>query len=297
MGWRIIYIEEGSEISLHLDNVKIKKGANDYLFPIADLSMVIIDNYKSIVSLNLLNECSKNNVSLITCNLSHLPESMLIPISGYYENCKTIRKQISWSEEVKALIWQVIVKRKITNQNFILKLHRKNDDSIKRIDDFISEVEPCDITNREGLASKMYFRSLFGTNFSRRDETVINGGLNYGYSLFRSLISKVVVAKGLHPNLGIFHRGPTNYFNLADDILEVFRPIVDCHVFENLLDSQIFKREDRIKMLNLLNGKLLYKGQKQTIVHVIEKIVDDINNSFEKGEPLVSFFEPVLYDL
>ena len=79
-----------------------------------------------------------------------------------------------------------------------------------------------DKSNREGLAAKVYFHELFGLDFRRFDDDIINAGLNYGYAILRSQISKTVIAKGLNPCLGIFHKGYDNPFNLSDDIIEVY---------------------------------------------------------------------------
>lgn len=49
----------------------------------------------------------------------------------------------------------------------------------------------------------MYFRELFGSDFIRFDDDVINAGLNYGYSIFRSLITSIIVAKGYIANIGM----------------------------------------------------------------------------------------------
>jgi CRISP-associated protein Cas1 len=56
--------------------------------------------------------------------------------------------------------------------------------------------------------------------------------LNYGYAILRSGVARALVASGLLPCFGIFHASITNPFNLADDLLEPFRPSVDRMVFD-----------------------------------------------------------------
>ena len=46
MGWRTIIIEQSQQVSLHLDNLKIKMLEGDYLVPLQDISVVIFNNYK-----------------------------------------------------------------------------------------------------------------------------------------------------------------------------------------------------------------------------------------------------------
>lgn len=56
MGWRTIYIEESNNISLYLDNLKINSLQGDALIPIKDIDTIVLDNYKTIVSTQLLSK-------------------------------------------------------------------------------------------------------------------------------------------------------------------------------------------------------------------------------------------------
>ena len=69
------------------------------------------------------------------------------------------------------------------------------------------------------------------TNF-RRDaaEGDANALLNYGYTVLRAATARAVVAAGMHPTIGLFHSNRGNAFALADDLMEPFRPLVDCAV-------------------------------------------------------------------
>ena len=113
-------------------------------------------------------------------------------------------------------------------------------------------------------------------DFIRFEEDVINAGLNYGYSIFRSLITSIIVAKGYLANIGIFHKGKTNMFNLSDDIIEVFRPIVDNYVYNHLMDEILFKQQHREDLINLTNYKVKIDGRKQTIANAINIYLDSI---------------------
>ncbi|MDD3422305.1 MAG: type II CRISPR-associated endonuclease Cas1 [Bacilli bacterium] len=298
MGWRIIYIEESDNISLHLDNIKVKSGVSELLIPLIDINALIIDNYKTTVTLNLLNKCLEYNVNVIICDHQHHPQGLVLPISGHYLSPIIFQKQMQWKDEQKSLLWRRIVKNKIFGQTLVLYELGKDQEVIDKMLAFSNEIVGNDDGNREGLCAKMYFRELFGKDFYRDKECVINAGLDYGYSIFRSLISKVIVSKGLHPNLGIFHKGTSNYFNLSDDIIEVFRPIVDLYVYNNLLDQQIFKKDHRLELIRLTTYKILYKNKKQTIFNVIEDYVDSIIAFFDKGDvSRITCITPVLYDL
>lgn len=91
-----------------------------------------------------------------------------------------------------------------------------------------------DSTNREGLAAKVHFNALFGLDFNRREKSNINDLLNYGYAMILSCFNREIVQSGYLTQIGIFHKGKTNPFNLACDFMEPFRPVVDIVVHHSL---------------------------------------------------------------
>lgn len=295
MGWRIVYIEESDYLSLYLDNIKIKREANDLLIPLSDIHTLIIDNYKSIISVNLLNKCSEYNINFITCNMSHLPQAILSPISGKNQAPLVLKKQLKWSDEKKMIIHQKIVISKIINQAQVLIENKLNQDAISKILKFSNEVQEGDTTNREGLSAKIYFRELFGKDFIRFKDDVINGALNYGYSIMRSQISKVLIAKGLNTSLGIFHRGAENEFNLSDDVIEVFRPIIDNFVYKNMTKKEFLEREDRLNLIKLTTLNFKYRDEKHTFFNVVNLYVTSILDYFD-GIDDVEFIAPRFKD-
>lgn len=297
MGHRVIYVEKCECLRLYLDNLKVMVKDNDILFPISDIQILVIDNYQSNISVPLINKLTENNVCTIICGVDHLPKSYILPINGNFATSGNINKQISWEKERKALLHSIIVKYKIENQIEILKQNNKSHEVIKKLYEFVDSIELDDRTNREGLAAKMYFRELFGSNFIRFDDDVINAGLNYGYSIFRSLITSIIVAKGYIANIGIFHKGKQNMFNLSDDIIEVFRPIVDDFVYNTMRDEILFKQEHREKLIQLTNKKILIDSRKQTIANAINQYLDSIFNYLDGETNRVLFPLPIIYDL
>ena len=295
MGHRVIYVERCEYLRLYLDNLKVEIKENEILFPIADIQILVIDNYKSHLSVPLINKLTENNVCTILCGVDHLPKSYILPMNGHFSSSGNIEKQIVWTPYKKEELHALIVKHKILNQIEILKENNRSFEVCQKLYQFVDEVQLGDYTNREGLAAKMYFRALFGNDFIRFEEDVINAGLNYGYSIFRSLITSIIVAKGYLANIGIFHKGKTNMFNLSDDIIEVFRPIVDNYVFNNLTDEILFKQQHREDLINLTNYKVKIDGRKQTIANAINIYLDSIFKYLNEEEEFVIFPDPVLF--
>lgn len=296
MGYRVIYIEKCEYLRLYLDNLKVEIKNDTLLIPVSDIQILVIDNYQSNLSVPLINKLTDNNVCTIICGVDHLPKSYILPMNGHFSSSGNISKQICWDSKRKEDLHAMIVKMKILNQIEILKVNNKDFEVEKKLYEFVDSVVSGDKTNREGLAAKMYFRELFGHDFIRFEEDVINAGLNYGYAIFRSLITSIIVAKGYIANIGIFHKGKQNMFNLSDDIIEVFRPIVDHYVYNNMMDDIIFKQSHRETLIQLTNKKIMIDGRKQTIANAISFYLDSIFNYLDGEADSILYPLPVIYD-
>lgn len=109
MGHRIIYIEKCEYLRLYLDNLKVDFKNDELLFPISDIQILVIDNYKSTMSIPLINKLTENNVCVVVCGIDHLPQSYLLPMNGHFAQSGNIMKQTSWSKESKELLHQLII--------------------------------------------------------------------------------------------------------------------------------------------------------------------------------------------
>lgn len=297
MSWRVVYIEESDHLSLYLDNIKIRHKDNDITIPLSDIHTIIVDNYKTVLTVNLINKCMEYNINLLLCGIDHMPVLIVQPIKGNNQSAKMLFTQINWNENIKKNLHMKIIKGKILNQRQVLEKYNKSQEVIKKLNQYISEVEPGDVTNREGLASKIYFRELFGKDFIRFEDDVINAGLNYGYTIIRIQIAKVLLSRGLNPALGIFHRGPENTFNLADDIIEVFRPIVDSYVYKNLIGCEALTREHRVNLIKLTTKKMFYNNEHQTFFNVLNLYVNNILDILNNGVNTLIIPEYKNYDI
>lgn len=286
MGWRVIYIEESQRLSLYLDNLKVHlTDDHEILIPLKDINSLICDNYKMSMTVQLLNQCAENNINVVVCGVDHQPKMMMIPHSAHHTMSLVLRRQIEWEEDKKKRLHQMIIKAKIYNQVQTLKLKQINDPRVNRIESFIDEVEAGDPGNREGLSAKMYFNLMFGSDFIRFENDVVNAGLNYGYAIIRSQISKIVYSKGLNASLGIFHKGPSNMFNLSDDIIEPFRPIIDSYVYDHLRYSNEFTSEHRKALIQLTTEKIRINHQTHTIFNAMNLMVESIIKYFDDESP------------
>lgn len=279
MTWRVVVIENRAKLELKLSHLVVRQDGNKIRkIYLKDISHIIVNTTEASITFALLNEIVKNKIKLIFCDEKRNPCAEISPFYSSYNTSEKIRSQIKWDEYIKGDVWQLIVKQKIKNQMNLLKLYEK--DEYKMLEKYIDQVEFKDESNREGHAAKVYFNSLFGKDFSRSDDTNINAALDYGYSILLASINRQVVSNGYITQIGIFHDNMFNQFNLSSDLIEPWRVIIDSYVYRN--DNEIFDKEEKIDLINLLNDFVTIDGKltrvNQAIDIYIRSVFDALNN-------------------
>lgn len=288
MSWRIIYITDVDKLSLNLNSVQIIHKEQKYFVNLSEIAMLVIEDYKSLITTRLLIELAKQGIPVIILAMNSMPIGEYFPISNNVRTPKRINEQILWTEEGKKKLWTEIVKGKIRNQiNTLEKLKIK--EKINLLEDNIKQIQCGDKTNMEGISARIYFKELFGNEFIRFDETIENYCLNFSYHIVRTIISKEIVARGYIPSLGINHKSQYNIFNFADDLIEVFRPIVDYYVYLillKILKEEMIELDKELKteLINIVNNKVVYKNKKYAIINAIPQYVSDVINFIMEKE-------------
>ena len=285
MSWRYLYISKAEKLSLHLDNLKIEKESGNVSIPLNEINSILIDSYNTQLTVRLLARFSEYKIMLIVCDVSMMPVGIYTLFSGHHKGYKIQKQQINSPEQLKGELWKSIVEHKIQNQKLTaIDCVGKDAPVISNMNDYEHGVGFYDCTNREGISARAYFKAMFGGDFSRNDEmNIINGFLNFGYSSIRSCFCRAIVVHGLNPSLGIFHKNEFNSFNLADDLMEVYRPIIDKYVYDELRLFDTFERCHKLRLLNLLNYYIMHNNEKINISTSIEKFVISYIKVIETG--------------
>lgn len=193
--------------------------------PIEDIGFVVLEDQQISITLPLLNALSDNNVAVILCGENRMPNAMLMNLDSNRTQGESYHAQIEASEPLKKGLWKQIVEAKIRNQAALLRKLERDGDKLKP---YYMNVKSADADNREGIAAKIYWTELFGSEFYRsREGSPPNNLLNYGYTILRAAVARAIMGSGLFLALGIFHRNRYNAFPLADDLMEPYRPYVD----------------------------------------------------------------------
>ena len=278
MGWKVVEINSKDYFQLYLNNLMVKRNFEKILININDIDTLIIHNTNARLSVKLLNALTKKNINIVIFDELHLPQSHVINFQGHHMSLKILERQIQWSPLFKSKTWQFIIKNKIGNQKALLEETGllKNEYDFHKL---IRETKPMDISNREGVAAKVYWHKLFGLNFKRdykcQNNPFINSMLNYGYTILRSLVIRSIIKKGLDPRISIYHSHFANFFALASDIMEPFRPLVDSIAYKNK-GKALFNIEIRDQLVNIINTKVIYGGKQFFLPFAINLVIDNL---------------------
>lgn len=281
MAFRNLIIESPATLSVQNRQLIIKTD-KEHSVPIEDISAILIENRQTVITTAALSQLGQCGCSVFICNEKHIPCCILEPFMQHSRSLGVIKSQLNASEPLKKRMWQAIVKAKIENQAICLDFNKKSDDAdfLRKL---VTRVTSGDSENIEAVAAKKYFHSAFGSTFARSDDNGYNAALNYGYAILRGSIARNLAVYGFIPALGLHHKSELNSFNLADDLIEPFRPLADNFVIQNFDESELTPQKKHL-LFNLLNLDICLGGQIHSVAYAIERCVQSLGASLKSGE-------------
>jgi len=271
-------ISSCAKLDLKLDYIVVRSEITTKIH-LSEISLLLIESTAVSMTTSLLCELSKRKIKVVFCDEKRNPFGELVSYYGSHDTSAKIRKQIIWPQEIKDCVWTEIVAQKIRKQAELLHYLGKSEANL--LEQYIGELQIRDKTNREGHAAKVYFNALFGMSFTRSMEHPINAALNYGYAIILSLVSREIVANGYLTQIGLFHDNMFNQFNLASDLMEPFRILIDKKVYEFQPDK--FEHEEKMILVNVLNQEVVMDNKTQYVSNAIKiyckSIFDALNEN------------------
>lgn len=284
MGYRVIFLTNPARLYVKNQQLVIDNG-DVFKVPLEDIECIAIDSMQITMNSYLLSRLSEYAITLYVTDKTHHPCGTFLPLLRHSRHLSVLKNQLEMTLHNKKKLWKQIVCQKIENQATVLKLC--GIDEWKSIDVLKSMVKSGDTDNMEAVAASKYFKLLFGKNYTRTQDNFINPKLNYGYSILRSTISKYLVVYGYEPSLGIFHKSNLNSFNLSDDIIEPFRPIVDLYVKKFALEDEI-DTHTKASLANLLNCDLIIDNKLFACAKAIELTIKSLSSWYnDKNKSLL----------
>ena len=256
----------------------------DTSITIEDIGIVVLDNKQITITQSVIEKLLSNNSALITCDASHLPVGLMLPLSGNTTQSERFRNQIDISVPLKKQLWQQTIQAKIFNQAKALKKIRVVD--AKNMFVWANNVKSGDSDNLEGRAAAFYWKTLFSEikDFTRSREGIFpNSLLNYGYAILRAVVARALVISGLLPTLGIHHHNRYNAYCLADDIMEPYRPYVDILVCELISQNENIKEVDSVvksKLLSIPVMEVIVNGKRSPLMVAVGQTTASLYRCF-----------------
>lgn len=288
MAWRSVIITQPARLRLDQRALAVDGDTGTVRIPLEDISVLVIDQPQVSLTAQLLSACASEQIALITVGADHHPNGVLLPHLPHSRALKVMRAQLALSQPRRKRLWQHIVQRKIRNQSDVLQRHGQAV-AARRLHALAREVRSGDAGHAEAQAAQVYFRQLFGTDFSRAQARLHNAALNYGYSVIRSALARNLVAYGFVTAFGLHHRSELNAFNLADDLLEPFRPILDAHVLHHFplyTQERELTREDKARVVDVLHEdvtlhQLTDNVERSTLLAATEAVVVSLSQRLD----------------
>ncbi|MCD7723495.1 MAG: type II CRISPR-associated endonuclease Cas1 [Clostridiales bacterium] len=293
MSWRNVLITKPSKLDYSMGYLAVRDVESTVRIHISEISVLIIESTACSVTVALMNELIDKKVKVIFCDSKRNPSCELTPYYGSHDCSLKLKNQMEWSLDSKQAVWTAIVAEKIKNQALLLKHFQL--EQYAMLENYVAELEFNDKSNREGHAAKVYFNALFGKSFSRSDDNPINAALNYGYSLILSAFNREVVCSGYLTQLGLFHDNMYNQYNLSCDLMEPFRPVVDCRVKK--MSAAKFDKQEKVQLINLLNTEILVDNKVNTLLNTIKIYSKSVFNAIEEGDISLLKFPVIDYEL
>jgi CRISP-associated protein Cas1 len=254
------------------------------VLPIEDIGVLIMDHQQITITQALIAKLLENNVALITCDSKHHPTGLMLNLDGHTLQSKKFSAQVEATMPLKKQLWQQTVSSKIDNQACMLEGIRVG---AKNLRNWAQEVKSGDADNHEAVAAVFYWKNIFDIfpDFKRdREGEPPNNLLNYGYAILRAVVARNLVASGLLPTLGIFHKNQYNAYCLADDIMEPYRPFVDKVVWTIVqMNGNYLEITPDMKkqLLGIPAMDVIINGEKSPLMVAVQKTTASLAKCYE----------------
>lgn len=228
MAWRGLHVTRRTRLSLADNQIVANQGEQQTRIAIEDIAWIVLDTPQVTLSTALISACMDAGIAIVTTDATHTPCGVILPFHRHHLQADVAHVQVGLAMAVKKRLWQSLVRAKIRNQASVLAgVGAEN----RALIAMIPHVGSGDTANTEARAARAYWSLLFADFIRSNAGDRRNALLNYGYAIVRSAVARSLVAVGLLPAFGVNHSSVTNAFNLADDLVEPFRPFVDREVW------------------------------------------------------------------
>lgn len=251
--------------------------------PFEDIAVIVLNHRQITLTHPVLSACADYGIGLYSTGDNHQPNGVFMPFLQHSRATRMQRLQLSLDKPNTKRAWARIVQAKISNQARCMEL--LGIAGAERLQSYARRVRSGDGENLEAQAGAYYFPRIFGCGFHRSQESWCNAALDYGYAVLRGACTRALVAHGMLPSLGLFHSSEQNAFNLADDLIEPYRPVVDLYVAQQVprpMDSPLQPTE-KAALVSLLSMDIHMPRGDMRVLDSIEQAAHSLVRLYEGG--------------
>ena len=254
--------------------------------PFEDIAVIVLNHREITLTHPVLSACAEYGIGLYATGDNHQPSGVFLPFQSHSRATRMLRLQLNLDKPTTKRAWARIIQSKINNQASCMRQLGVLDP--ERLDSYARRVRSGDTGNMEAQASAYYFPQVFGRSFHRSQNTWVNAALDYGYAVMRGACARALVAHGLLPTIGLFHDSEQNAFNLADDLIEPYRAIVDLQVGtavkqKNSEPDAELSPTDKALLVTLLNIDVEMPRGVMSVLASIEQAAESLMRLYDGG--------------
>jgi CRISPR-associated protein Cas1 len=285
VAWRGLHLTKPAKLSLADGQIVVDQEDGKVTLPLEDVAWVVLDATHTTLTSTLLSACMSAGVAVIVTDGRHTPSGVVLPFHRHFRQGEIAQCQVAAKAPLRKRLWRRIVRAKILNQaNALGAVGRGGRTTLRAM---VRHVGSGDPGNVEARAARYYWGQLW-PEFRREDEgDRRNKLLNYGYAVVRAGVARSLVAAGLLPALGLKHASASNAFNLADDLVEPFRPFVDLAAWrlagEGRPSRDELTVEDRRAMAAILLADAVMADESVTLLVAAERSAESLARAIESG--------------
>ena len=280
--WRVIDLcEFEGELRSTRGGVEVcPEGGAPTKVPVAEIAVVLV-GMKVALSAAVLHRLAEADVAVLFCDWRGIPEGGCYSWSDHGRVAARHRAQAEVSLPRKKNAWARLIRAKIEGQASVLEnLKIRGSGELLALADQVRSGDPGNV---EAQAARLYWSRALGKGGVRQPAAGqligANACLDYGYSVLRGHLMRAVLAAGLAPALGVFHRGRGNAFALADDLIEPFRPAIDEVALQ--LPPTASPSDRSVKQLLVMAASQRFDGEGHGIPAVAEALAQSFGRYVE----------------
>lgn len=286
MVWRSVVINRPARLKREHFSLVVEQEQSARV-PFEDIAVIVLNHREITLTHPVLSACADYGIGLYSTGDNHQPNGVFMPFLQHSRATRMQRLQLDLDKPSTKRAWARVVQAKILNQARCMELLGVA--GADRLASYARRVRSGDAGNLEAQASAYYFPQVFGRSFHRSQERWTNAALDYGYAVLRGACARALVAHGMLPSIGLFHSSEQNAFNLADDLIEPYRPIVDLHVAQQHppQDDGELQPADKVALVGLLNVDVAMPRGQMSVLASIEQAAQTLARLYDGGSEQV----------